>query len=143
MRPALTPLSVWLLASLTACGARPEAANNAMAAGTLEDGSGRYSGIGTYPSDSLWNDIQGAEATNDAQAAKLGDDSQVIVVVDRYSGEVRQCGNRSGFCIAMNPWKGKGREAAPQLPVQIDRHVPEQSNMASNAAEAEPVKKGK
>lgn len=79
---------------------------------------GRYAGIGTYPSDAVWRHMQGAPQGNAAQAA-LSDDSQIIVVVDRRTGEVRQCGNHSGFCVAMNPWQG----LAPRLPAKVGAHA--------------------
>lgn len=97
--------------------------------GTDAEG-GRYAGIGTYASDSLWAHVQGAPPPGTPEAARLKDDSQIIVVVDRQTGEVRQCGNRSGFCTAMNPWKG----AAPSLPARLDRHADDEAG-ATNAAE--------
>jgi hypothetical protein len=119
MRSAVL-LPIVALLALAGCK-REAAADNEMGGGP--DEAGRYSGVGIYPADSLWNEIEGAEAANDAQAARLDDDSQVIVLVDRRTGEVRQCGNRSGFCVAMNPWRGRGRDKAPQLPAQLIKHA--------------------
>ena len=84
------------------------------------DESGRYSGVGIYEADKVWKHVQGAPATGETQA-KLKDDSTIIVVIDRQTGELRQCGNHSGFCIAMNPWQG----AASRLPVKLDAHADE------------------
>jgi hypothetical protein len=34
-----------------------------------------------------------------------GDDQAIIVVVDSATGEIRSCGDLSGYCIGQNPWK--------------------------------------
>ncbi len=39
-----------------------------------------------------------------AGKAGLADDEQVIVVVDSDTGEIRQCGALSGYCVGMRPW---------------------------------------
>lgn len=65
---------------------------------------GRYLGVAVYTPGRMWEQIARAGAPSDAAAATLRDDEQVIVVVDSATGELRQCGNLSGFCIAMNPW---------------------------------------
>ncbi len=66
------------------------------------------------------------------------DDGQVIVVIDRQTGEVRQCGNRSGFCVAMNPWKGTGRDRTPRLPAQLNKHAADLVNDSEAQNEAAP-----
>jgi len=121
-------LALLLTTALTGCGRRD----------TALDDEGRYSGIGIYQADGLWKHVQGAPVVAKAQAA-LKDDSQIIVVVDRRTGEIRQCGNHSGFCIAMNPWQGN----APRVPARLDAHADEiqeegaevVANNAVNAAE--------
>ncbi|MBT2186405.1 hypothetical protein [Sphingobium nicotianae] len=108
-------------------------------AGGMGDGNGRYAGVGIYPADRLWNEVQGAPEEKDAAAAKLADDGQIIVLVDRQTGEVRQCGNRSGFCTAMNPWSGRSAGDVPSAPVRLSRHA-DQLDAADNvAAVAEPA----
>lgn len=127
MRQAL--VSVMLLA-LAGCGKGSfhEAA----------DDGGRYSGVGIYGADDLWRHVRGAPAAGETRA-KLADDSQIIVVVDRNTGEIRQCGNRSGYCIAMNPWT----RAAPGLPVELDAHADDLGGVyTNNAAEPEPEPAG-
>jgi hypothetical protein len=126
------------LAALTACKQEPAPADNEIG-GTL-DGGGRYSGVGIYQADSLWNEIEGVQATNDAQAARLDDDNQIIVVIDRNTGEVRQCGNHSGFCIAMNPWRAKGDDKTPRLPAQLRKHSSDLVNESEAAATNEATK---
>ena len=87
--------------------------------GSGQEGRGRYSGIGIYEAGRLWSQAKIKPATQSAGKAGLSDDEQVIVVVDNRSGEVRQCGNHSGICIAMNPWSG-GQEAT-SLPVALNK----------------------
>jgi hypothetical protein len=74
---------------------------------------GRYAGIGTYPAGQLWSRMIVAAQPKDGDSARTEDDSQIIVVVDSVSGEVRQCGDLSGYCIGMNPWTGALGSTAP------------------------------
>ncbi|WP_340317348.1 hypothetical protein [Rhizorhabdus argentea] len=84
---------------------------------------GRYFGIGIYSANGLWEHLVRQEPPNAGQknpkAATLGDDSEIIVVVDSRTGEVRQCGNFSGYCISTNPWKGQ----AGSLPATLAKHA--------------------
>jgi hypothetical protein len=82
---------------------------------------GRYAGIGTYDAGRLWAEMAGVEAPSDPAAARLADDEHVIVVIDSHTGEVRQCGDYSGVCVAMNPWTGQG--ARTVAPVKLGKHA--------------------
>ena len=82
---------------------------------------GRYAGIGTYDAGRLWGQLAGIEASKNAAAATPGDDEHVIVVIDSHTGEVRQCGDYSGVCVAMNPWAGRGSRSA--TPVKLKKHA--------------------
>jgi len=66
---------------------------------------GRYAGIGTYPAGERWRFVTGGTDRPDPRRATRADDEQIVVVIDRETGEVRQCGNLSGRCIAQNPWR--------------------------------------
>ena len=58
----------------------------------------------------------------DAAGATLADDQHVIVIEDSVTGEVRECGDLSGLCVAMNPWtKAIARER--QAPVALSEHA--------------------
>jgi hypothetical protein len=81
---------------------------------------GRYSGIGTFPADPLWRQRTETDL-KDESAARLADDSQIIVVVDSQTGEVRQCGNNTGQCVSMNPWSKDA--AASSLPAVLKKHA--------------------
>ena len=86
-----------------------------------QEGRGRYSGIGIYEAGRLWSQAKVDPATQMAGKAGLADDEHVIVVVDSRTGEVRQCGDHSGVCVAMNPWSG-GRSAT-KLPVELTKNA--------------------
>ena len=90
------------------------------AAGTGPKSAGRYVGIGVFEPGRLWQEIAGAPSPKDPAAAKLEDDEHVIVVIDSHTGEVRQCGDHSGFCVVMNPWSGAG--SAATAPVKLAKH---------------------
>jgi hypothetical protein len=85
---------------------------------------GRYVGIGIYPTGDLWDRmVTAAPPPNaDPEAARLSDDQQVIVVVDSDTGEIRQCGNFSGYCVGSNPWT-KALVSQQQQPVALSAHA--------------------
>ena len=82
---------------------------------------GRYAGIGTFDAGQLWQEMKGASTSQDKSAASLADDEHVIVVLDSHTGEIRQCGDHTGFCVAMNPWTAGARTAA--TPVTLAQHA--------------------
>ena len=126
----LSPLV--LAACLSGCG---QSAYNSSEA-TAHRGD-RFLGIGVYPASDLWQHLAGPNRSADPHAATLQDDTQVIVIVDSNSGEIRQCGNMSGHCIGMNPWAaalGQGRAA----PVALDKHQADLDREARESA-GEPV----
>ena len=94
---------------------------------------GRYAGIGTYDAGRLWQQIV-APDPKDPAAAKLADDEHVIVVLDSHTGEVRQCGDHSGYCVAMNPWS-TGSAAAPVKLVKHAADLDAEAEASTNKAE--------
>ena len=102
-----------IVACLGGCGSAPDQP------GASHHG-GRYLGIGVYQAGRLWSRMVTANRPVDAAAANTDDDEQVIVVVDSRTGEVRQCGNLTGYCIGMNPWTGPSGQAAP---VRLRQHA--------------------
>jgi len=95
---------------------------------------GRYAGIGTFDAGRLWQQIKGAPASNESSTANLADDEHVIVVLDSHTGEIRQCGDHSGFCVAMNPWTAGANNAA--APVNLTKHAAD-LNAENEASSAE------
>src|SRR5437763_11875028 len=82
---------------------------------------GRYAGIGTFDAGRLWQEMKGASPSQDKSAASLADDEHVIVVLDSHTGEIRQCGDHTGFCVAMNPWTTAATRA--ETPVALGEHA--------------------
>ncbi|HYI64179.1 MAG TPA: hypothetical protein VEW71_04770 [Allosphingosinicella sp.] len=121
-----------LTACLGGCG-------GAVEPGSFPHQQGRYAGIGIYGAGDMWQRLVAASRPQYAVAATLRDDEVVIVVVDSRTGEVRQCGNLTGYCIGSNPWAGPlGREQA--LPVSVTEHladVERARNRQNEAAAAE------
>ena len=98
--------------------------------------SGRYAGIGTYDTGRLWAEMERSEAPSEPKMATLQDDEHVIVVIDSHTGEVRQCGDYSGFCVTMNPWTGQGSRT--DAPVRLRKHAADlAAEDEANAAEPE------
>lgn len=82
---------------------------------------GRFAGIGVFDAGRLWAEMTASTSKADAALARIEDDEHVIVVLDSHTGEVRQCGDHSGYCVAMNPWSGKGAQNI--LPVKLTKHA--------------------
>jgi hypothetical protein len=97
---------------------------------------GRYAGIGIYPADKMWSEMVVADKPKDKAAATTADDRNVIVVVDSNTGEIRQCGNLSGYCVGMNPW-GHPLAGTQNTPLRLDEHAAELEAAASNETAVE------
>lgn len=87
-----------------------------------EPHQGRYLGVGVYRPEAAWTRMVAAQQTDTTPAAKTADDQAVIVVVDSGTGEVRACGDLSGYCIGMNPWN-KALAKTQIAPIAITRHA--------------------
>lgn len=111
-----------LAVSLGGCSKRPwDSAAGIFGAGH----SARYVGVGIYSPGTMWTKLVQALAAKGAAlapaAAKLVDDQAVIVVVDSQTGDIRSCGDLTGYCIGMNPWKTP-LPAAQATPVSLTTH---------------------
>lgn len=99
------------------------AASDAPMASTTDDpgflglGSkhGRYAAIGIYQPGDGWTKMLADQQAPGPDAARQLLDQAVIVVTDSQTGEVRACGDMSGYCVGMNPWKAAltGAQVAP------------------------------
>jgi uncharacterized protein YceK len=119
---------------------------HAVRSGSGADGGhrGRYAGVGLYGADHGWAHVAGAPAPADKAVATTADDTTVIVTVDGATGEIRQCGNYSGHCIAMNPWRAPlaAKQAAPvSLTAREDATVDNTVASVELDNEAAPAKK--
>jgi hypothetical protein len=83
---------------------------------------GRYEGVGIYAPGQPWTRMVAAQQPNDTPAAKPIDDQVIIVVEDSVTGEVRACGDLTGYCIGMNPWKTQ-LTAGQITPINLTEHV--------------------
>jgi hypothetical protein len=89
------------------------------ASGGAHGDHARFSGVGVYDAGRMWQHMA-AQDPKDPALARLADDEHIIAVVDGRTGEVRQCGDHSGYCVTMNPWAGP----VPQgLPVRLLKHA--------------------
>jgi len=82
---------------------------------------GRYQGVGLYDPGRMWSRGISANQPKDPALATTADDEKIIVVVDSNTGEIRQCGNLSGYCIAMNPWT-KPLPPPQYAPLSVTKH---------------------
>jgi hypothetical protein len=123
-------MTLALLAIASLAGCKPPAS-----ADSSHAKHGRYQGIGLYAPSETWARQVGAEAAKDPKTARLLDDDEIIVVVDSATGEVRQCGNLSGYCVGSNPWT-RTLAAGQTLPLQVNQHaaVPVRERPAAESA---------
>ena len=123
----------WIVLAVLACMALTGCQKKAEAPASNLFGSsarGRYLGVAVYTPGRMWEQVVRAGAATDAAFATLKDDEQVIVVVDSATGELRQCGNLSGFCIAMNPWS----KPAAAVPTALLKHAQQLDDEAAAQA---------
>ncbi len=66
---------------------------------------GHYGAVGLYGPSKQWTKLISAQQAKDPATAQPIDDQVIIVVQDTATGEVRACGDLTGYCIGMNPWK--------------------------------------
>ena len=100
---------------------------------------GRYVGVGIYTPGAPWAQMARTQPPSDAAAARLADDQAIIVVTDSSTGEIRACGDMSGYCVGTNPWATP--MAKSQIaPVELTAHghpagsAADVSNSADNDA---------
>lgn len=113
-----------LTAGLGGCNKKPAetAADGWMGFGGSH--TGRYVGVGIYTPGQMWSKLVQVQQPKapDAAKARLADDQAVIVVVDSHTGEIRSCGDLTGYCIGMNPWKTP-LPPAQAAPVGLTAHA--------------------
>ena len=123
---------ILLFAAVGLAGCNQDTATNELE--PMAKSPGRYSGIGTFEPGRLWSQIAQAPASKDARAATLADDEHIIVVLDSHTGEVRQCGDHSGVCVAMNPWSGQPL-AVPAALIKHASDLDAEAKAAEHAAQ--------
>ncbi len=119
MRPLVLVAIAAAALTLTLCGCRrPVAAAMDYIQGSSH---GRYASVGIYSPSRQWTRLIAAQQSKDAQLARPIDDQAIIVVQDTQTGEVRGCGDLTGYCIGMNPWKTT-LTTAQIAPVRVTEH---------------------
>jgi hypothetical protein len=95
---------------------------------------GRYLGVGIYRPEEPWTKMVAAQRSDEGSAAKPIDDQAIIVVVDSETGEIRSCGDLTGYCIGMNPWKTP-LASNRMTPIDLTEHVkPPEASPDSDAS---------
>ena len=84
---------------------------------------GRYASVGVYSPSRQWTRLIANQEIKDKDAARPIDDQEIIVVENSTTGEVRACGDLTGYCIGMNPWKSQ-LLSSQVAPVKLTKHVP-------------------
>ena len=128
-------MRLWVMAcvlvsvgALSGCHKKPA---DAVAADAISDdpgflglGSkhGRFGSVGIYTPGESWPKLMADANQADPAAAQLVDDQAIIVVADSQTGEVRACGDLTGYCIGMNPWKG-ALVGAQIAPIRLTAHA--------------------
>lgn len=128
-----------MLAAAAAVAGCQKAEEAPAAAATLFGWGGskaRYVGVGIYSPGALWTELARPTREPDATAAVLDDDNEVIVLIDSVTGQLRQCGNLSGYCIGMNPWSDP-LDPAQAAPARLLKHAKQLREEAEAAADAE------
>jgi hypothetical protein len=127
MKRVLMGTAIIAAACLAGCNKKVESAENPNG----PNPHGRYLGVGVYPADVLWSKMVVPAKPRDTAAATTEDDGHVIVVLDSRTGEIRQCGNMTGYCVGMNPWGGA--LSGPQMtPISLTKHAAELASEMSN-----------
>ncbi len=112
---------------LTACKKIADATSDGAGA------RGRYVGVGIYHPGEPWTKMVVPAQVNDG-AARVADDQAIIVVVDSETGELRACGDLSGYCIGMDPWK-KMLATSQMAPVSLTGHAKPPADAEANTAD--------
>jgi hypothetical protein len=101
---------------------------------------GRYAGIGVFDAGQLWSNMAVPKPAASQQAATIADDEHIIVVVDTDTGEVRECGDFSGYCTSFSPWTS-AIAPAQRAPVALTQHAADLAReVAENAKQQAPAK---
>jgi hypothetical protein len=131
MKRITCAIALLSLMALAGCGKKADTAAEA-ASGIFEGGPkpGRYVGVGIYAPTGAWAKLVQAQPDQDPSNAHMADDQAVIVVVDSRTGEIRSCGDLTGYCIGMNPWRTPLVDSR-KTPVSLREHVDDPSTTAA------------
>ena len=83
---------------------------------------GRYLGVGLYSPGKQWTHLVANQKPGSDAVARSIDDQVIFVVADSQTGELRACGDLTGYCIGMSPWK-KALTTSQIAPINLTQHV--------------------
>ena len=128
-------LTAGLAALLVLGGCKPAADTNWWG-GSAPETHGRYVGVGIYGPGKQWTRLVATQHQADDAVARPIDDQVILVVADSATGEIRACGDLTGYCIGMNPWTRPllGPETSP---IKLTSHVlPDDPNLTVEVSPA-------
>ena len=97
---------------------------------------GRYVGVGIYSPGTSWTQIAETQKTKPGPSALPIDDQAIIVVEDSQTGEVRACGDLTGYCVSMNPWALQ-LPVTRRPPISMSEHQKQSDGTAAAASKPE------
>jgi hypothetical protein len=125
---------VLAVAGLTAChGAAANSTDSTMWPFDAGDQHGRYIGVGIYTPSQEWTRLITSGGQASSVSARLTDDQAIIVTSDSRTGELRACGDLSGYCVGFNPWK-QPLPGLQEAPVPLTNHVGDDAASSNTAA---------
>ena len=103
----------------------------------------RFVAVGIYSPAETWTQVVGTAVGESPPGPGPGpgpalpaDDDEILVVLDSATGEIRQCGNLSGRCLAMNPW-AQAIDPRAVAPTMLLKHAAQLKAEAQAAGEPE------
>lgn len=114
---------------LTSCDQLP-------VADSKDSDPGRYHAVGIYSAGTSWKALKADEKNLPDLTAHIRHDEVVIVTIDGKTGEMRQCGNYSGFCVKLNAWDKAPPASTPvQFATEPSTGESAVTNVADNVVE--------
>jgi len=134
MRGYVIAVLVLLVLGVSACRPKADAVADSSAA-REPDPAGRagptgYVGVGIYSPSLAWQRMveASAQTTPSPALARKVDDQVVIVVQNSRTGDIRACGDMTGYCVGMNPW---AKPPGQLTPVSLTDHQPTEAEQAA------------
>jgi hypothetical protein len=124
-------------AALGGCHKKNDKAEDTGVFGWSPGGHGRYLGVGIYSPQDAWTKLADVQQPNGKP--KTAADQAIIVSVDSATGEMRACGDLSGYCVGMNPWN-KALTGAQKAPVVLGASAKSDETEPAPAVETQAAK---
>jgi len=94
-----------------------------------------YIAVGIYTPSVVWQRLVegGAQTQVKETSARKVDDQAIIVVQNSRTGDIRACGDMTGYCVGMNPW---AKPPGQLTPVSLTDHQPTEAEQAAAQKQA-------